>query len=312
MEPFAIDTQHLHKVYNGKPAVTDLSLQVERGEVFGFLGPNGAGKTTSVKMLLGLIRPTSGSAQVLGKPLGDNASRAHIGFLPEHFRFHDWLTAEEFLSLHGKLYHMPDDRLAKKIPHLLNLVNLSDQAGKKLRVFSKGMSQRIGLAQALLNDPDLVILDEPTSGLDPGGRRLVRDIIRDLREGGTTVFINSHFLSEVEITCDRVAFIKNGRVIHTSSLVSLVEGEITLDVKVHNLNQITVDTIAPLVREIKVKEDSISMILDDEALLPVINRILVEGGSDIFSYTPKKLSLEELFLKIVEDEGETKGSRLDH
>ncbi len=221
----AIDVQHLHKTFGEQVAVADLTLQVERGEVFGFLGPNGAGKTTSVKMFLGLVASTAGTGQILGLPLGDPQGRAKVGFLPEHFRFHDWLTATEFLRLHADLYKIPASVSRKRIPELLDLVGLSPHAGKKLRAFSKGMLQRIGLAQALLNEPDLVFLDEPTSGLDPMGRRLVRDIIHDLKKRGTAVFLNSHLLSEVEVTCDRVAFIRHGEVVYTSALNTLVEGE---------------------------------------------------------------------------------------
>jgi ABC-2 type transport system ATP-binding protein len=226
----AIETFHLRKEFNNKVAVANLSLRVEQGEVFGFLGPNGAGKTTSVKMLLGLISPTSGSGNILGAALGDDQTRSRVGFLPEHFRFHQWLTAAEFLTLHGDLYHIPGVRLQDKVRELLELVKLTPHANKKLRTFSKGMLQRAGLAQALLNEPALVLLDEPTSGLDPVGRRLVRDIIHHLRKMGTTIFLNSHFLSEVEITCDRVAFIKDGEIIRTSTLSSLVEGELTLEI----------------------------------------------------------------------------------
>src|SRR3972149_11177628 len=231
----AIETIGLRKVFGDKVAVAGLNLTVERGEVFGFLGPNGAGKTTVVKMLLGLIRPTAGEGRLLGAHLGDYRARQKAGFLPEHFRFHDWLTAQEFLNLHGKLYKMPGELLARRAGELLELVGLSAQAAKKLRAFSKGMLQRIGLAQALLNEPEVIILDEPTSGLDPVGRRLVRDIIRDQRERGATVFLNSHLLSEVEITCDRVAFIKHGEVLRISPLQSMLEGELTVEVRARNL-----------------------------------------------------------------------------
>lgn len=295
----AIETNHLRKEFNGKAAVADLSLQVERGEVFGFLGPNGAGKTTSVKMLLGLISPSAGSAKVLGAPLGVEEVRAKMGFLPEHFRFHDWLTGKEFLTLHGRLYHMQDEQLRTKVPHLLERVNLAAHADKKLRAYSKGMLQRVGLAQALLNDPDLVILDEPTSGLDPGGRRLVRDIISNLRDRGTTVFLNSHFLSEVEVTCDRVAFIKAGRVIHTSTLSSLVEGEISLQIIAHNLQPETLNHIASLGRGLQVDGSHLTITVDDESNLPEINRLLVTSGAEVHAFTPKRISLEELFVRVV-------------
>ena len=294
-----IETHHLRKVFNSKVAVADLSLNVERGEVFGFLGPNGAGKTTSIKMLLGLITPTSGTGSMLGNPLGDVKTRARVGFLPEHFRFHDWLTGSEFLKLHGNLNHMQDDQLNTKIPELLELVNLSSHADRKLRTYSKGMLQRVGLAQALLNDPDLILLDEPTSGLDPGGRRLVRDIIRDLRERGATIFLNSHFLSEVEITCDRVAFIRDGGIIHTSKLSSLVESEITLEIRARNISSEVIAGLSNWGKSIQKKGESLSITLDDDIHLPEINRFLVQNDVDIYKFNLKRISLEDLFLKVV-------------
>ena len=284
-------------------AVAYLTLDVEHGDVFGFRGPNGAGKTTAVKMLLGLISPTSGKGEILGAPLGNHRSREKVGFLPEHFRFHDWLTAEEFLRLHGNLYRVPSGLLEIRIAELLDLVGLERHAEKKLRAFSKGMLQRIGLAQALLNEPDLVFLDEPTSGLDPVGRRLVRDIIRDLSAGGTTVFLNSHLLSEVEITCDRVAFIRQGEVLMTSSLQSLVEGELTVEIRASNLNQAVLDGLARWGDNIRADGDHLSLTLSSEADMPAINRFLVENGVDIYAIRPKQLSLEDLFIQVVGTEG---------
>jgi len=299
----ALITKGLIKEFGNKVAVADLTLEVERGEVFGFLGPNGAGKTTAVKMLLGLIYPTAGTGEVLGSPLGDNRARARVGFLPEHFRFHDWLTAREFLTLHGNLYHMPGDRLSQRVPELLELVGLEGHAEKKLRAFSKGMLQRVGLAQALLNDPELVFLDEPTSGLDPVGRRLVRDIIRELSDKGTTVFLNSHLLSEVEITCDRVAFIRHGEVLATSSLQNLVEGELTVEVRARNLNPQVVSGLSRWSQNVRADGEHLSLTLSGEAQMPEINRYLVENGVEVFAIRPKQLSLEDLFIQIVGTEG---------
>ena len=214
----AIEAQGLSKRYGVKLAVDGLDLTVQRGEVFGFLGPNGAGKTTTLKMLLGLASPTSGQAWLLGQPVGDPASRRRVGFLPEHFRFHEWMTAVEFLDLHGRLHRVPRVVRRERIPELLELVGMTRASGQRLATFSKGMLQRIGLAQALINAPEVVFLDEPTSGLDPLGRRMVRGVIARLREQGTTVFLNSHLLSEVEVTCSRVAFITGGRVRHVARL----------------------------------------------------------------------------------------------
>ncbi|HLE15434.1 MAG TPA: ABC transporter ATP-binding protein [Anaerolineales bacterium] len=278
-------------------------MTVERGEVFGFLGPNGAGKTTAVKMLLGLIHPTAGEGSLLGVPLGDHRVRARVGFLPEHFRFHDWLTANEFLTLHGQLYHMSPDALKRRVAQLLELVGLTPHAGKKLKTFSKGMLQRIGLAQALLNQPELVILDEPTSGLDPVGRRLVRDIIRDLRSRGTTVFLNSHLLSEVEITCDRVAFIKHGVVLRTSPLQTLVEGELSVEVRARNLSPQAVQGLSRWSSNVRQDGEHLSLTLEGEADLPEVNRYLVQQGADVYALRPQHVSLEDLFIQIVGTDG---------
>ena len=179
----------------------NLSLTVRRGEIFGFLGPNGAGKSTSIKMLLGLVKPTSGEAFVLGTPSNDVDIRRKIGFLPEDFRFYEWLTAAELLELHGRLSGVSASKLRDRVPALIDLVGLTPHRDKRLQNFSKGMLQRIGLAQALIHEPELIFLDEPTSGLDPMGRRMVRDIIRAQRDRGATVFLNSHLLSEVELVC---------------------------------------------------------------------------------------------------------------
>jgi ABC-2 type transport system ATP-binding protein len=235
--------------------------------------------------------------------LSDPQVRSRVGFLPEHFRFHDWLTAQEFLKLHADLYHMPPASAKQRIPELLELVGLAPHTAKKLREFSKGMLQRIGLAQALLNRPELVILDEPTSGLDPVGRRLVRDIIRDLRNQGTTVFLNSHLLSEVEITCDRVAFIKHGEIIRISSLSDLVAGELSVEIRAANL---TPELVAGLERWSKyVRQDGqrVALTLSSESDLPQVNRFLVESGVDVYALRPEHISLEDLFIQIVGTDG---------
>jgi ABC-2 type transport system ATP-binding protein len=307
MEPPVIESHSLRKTYGDKIAVQDLTLTVERGEVFGFLGPNGAGKTTSVKMLLCLVRPSGGEGRLFGEPLGNYHVRQKVGFLPEHFRFHDWLEGREFLQLHADLYAIPPTQAGKRIDELLEQVGLAPHADKKLREYSKGMLQRIGLAQALLNQPKLVILDEPTSGLDPVGRRLVRDIIRELKQNGTTVFLNSHFLSEVEITCDRVAFIKHGEVIRISPLQALVEGELSVEIQARNLTPEIMQGLLRWCRNVRsdLKEGStrLTLTLTSEADLPVVNRYLVENGVDVFALRPQHISLEDLFIQIVGTDG---------
>ena len=299
----AIDTHALRKEFGDNVAVKGLTLQVQQAEVFGFLGPNGAGKTTSVKMLLGLVAPTSGDGMLLGAPLSDRLARARIGFLPEHFRFHDWLTAQEFLTLHGQLYGMPPARLRPQIDELLELVGLAPFRRKHLRTFSKGMLQRIGLAQALLNNPALIFLDEPTSGLDPVGRRLVRDIIHDLRAQGTTVFLNSHLLSEIEVTCDRVAFIKHGEVIRVSELKELAEGETSVTIRASGLTPSILAGLNEWGQDVRADGDHVTLAVPGEAALPAITRYLVAQGAEVYAITPQRLSLEELFIQTVGTDG---------
>jgi ABC-2 type transport system ATP-binding protein len=295
----AIETHDLRKIYGDKTAVRGLTLDVREGEAFGFLGPNGAGKTTSLKMLLGLAKPTSGRAFLFGAPIGDPSLRSKIGFLPEHFRFHEWLTGKEFLEIHGKLYRMTDQALSSRIAELLDLVGLTEFSGKHLRTYSKGMLQRIGLAQALLNRPKLVFLDEPTSGLDPAGRRLVRDMIQNLRQQGTTVFLNSHLLSEVEITCDRVAFIKHGEVLRVDELKVLAAGETTVTIRATGFNDRVVTGARQWCRDISVHGDGATLKIAEERVLPELIRYLVQQDVQIYSIQPERVSLEDIFLQVV-------------
>jgi len=302
-----IETSHLRKVYNGKVAVADLSLSVARGEVFGFLGPNGAGKTTSIKMLLGLAAPTSGEGRLLGRPLGDPSARARVGFLPEHFRFHDWLSGAEFLHLHGQLYGMNHADRRRRVPELLARVGLTEHADKHLRGYSKGMLQRVGLAMALLNRPDVVFLDEPTSGLDPVGRILVRDIIRDLRAQGVAVFLNSHLLSEVEITCDRVAFIRQGAVVKIVALKELEHSALPIEIRIGSpTTDGQADLLAGLARwgrDARLDGDRLHLTVENDHTLPEIARWLIGQGIDVYSLVPRRVSLEEMFLQIVGMDG---------
>lgn len=299
----AIETNLLRKEFGDNVAVRGLTLQVQPGEVFGFLGPNGAGKTTSIKMLLGLVAPTAGSGQLLGQPLGHRASRARVGFLPEHFRFHEWLTADEFLGVHGQLYGMAAPRLQKRRNALLEQVGLGPFRNKQLRTFSKGMLQRVGLAQAMLNEPALVFLDEPTSGLDPVGRRLVRDIIRELRTHGTTVFLNSHLLSEIEVTCDRVAFIKHGEVVRVTELNTLVQGETQVTLRARGLTPEILAGLSQWASHLRPDGEHLTLTIQDEAALPTLTRYLVAQGVELYALTPQRLSLEEVFIQTVGTEG---------
>lgn len=299
----AIETEGLRKVFGDNAAVKGLTLQVAQGEVFGFLGPNGAGKTTSMKMLLGLVAPTSGSASLLGAPIGDRPTLARVGFLPEHFRFQEWLTAGEFLGLHGELLGMEGGALNARRDALLERVGLAPFRNKQLRTFSKGMLQRIGLAQALLNHPALVFLDEPTSGLDPVGRRLVRDIIRELRNEGTCVFLNSHLLSEIEVTCDRVAFIRHGEVVRTLDITTLDGNQSFVTIRASGLTAAMVSEMARWGRDIQADGEQLTLTVQNEASIPEINRYLVAQGADVFAISPSRMSLEDIFIETVGKDG---------
>jgi ABC-2 type transport system ATP-binding protein len=303
-----LTTHGLRKRFDAKLAVADLSLSLKQGEVFGFLGPNGAGKTTSLKMLLGLVEPSGGEATVLGKPLGDLAARARMGFLPEHFRFHDWLTGRELLRFHGKLYGMKGPRLEARIETLLARVDLLDAGERAVRGYSKGMLQRVGLAQAILNEPAIVFLDEPTSGLDPLGRRLVRDVIRELRQAGTTVFLNSHLLGEVEATCDRVAFVKEGRVVRELALAGEAVGGVEVEIR---LTARGGGPVPAAVREELARQGSdlswsepgvahLRVPADDA--VPALARWLVGAGVEVHGLTARRPSLEDVFLAVMGDD----------
>jgi ABC-2 type transport system ATP-binding protein len=297
-----IETHGLRKQFGATLAVADLSLRVGPGEIFGFLGPNGAGKTTSVKMLLALVAPTGGTGRVLGAPLGDRRSRARIGFLPEHFRFHDCFTARQFLRFHGRLHGLGGHDLDARIDLLLDRVDLLDAADRPLRGYSKGMLQRAGLAQALINAPDLVFLDEPTSGLDPLGRLLVRDIMGELRARGTTVFLNSHLLGEVEATCDRVAFVKEGRVIRELTIAEAPAG-LDLEFQVTPIEPCVVEGLARFGTGVtQVGVDALRMHIVTADLVPEIVRWLVERRVDVHAVQTRRKSLEEWFIDVMGDD----------
>ena len=295
MTDLAIETHHLSRRFGEKLAVADLSIAVKRGEVFGFLGPNGAGKTTSLKMLLGLIDPTSGKGTLLGRPIGDRAARAKVGFLPEHFRFQDWLTGRELLRFHGRLYGLSGSALDAKADALLTRMALQEAADRPIKGYSKGMTQRVGLAQALLNDPDIIFLDEPTSGLDPLGRLLVRDVIHELRAGGTSVFLNSHLLGEVEATCDRVVFVKQGRVVHELELATTPSG-LEVELRVHG----AADAVLAAHGTVLSHADGVATVrVSAEEQLPLLAAALVHSGAKLYAMKPYKRSLEDTFLAVM-------------
>jgi ABC-2 type transport system ATP-binding protein len=298
--PPTLETRGLSKQYGSKRVLHDLSLTVGRGEVFGFLGPNGAGKTTTVKILLGLVRPSSGQALLLGRPSGDPSARRRVGYLPENFRFHDWMTGYGLLDFHGRLAGMSAAERRERIPQVIERVGLAGRGDDRIRAYSKGMTQRIGLAQALLNRPELVILDEPTSALDPIGRREVRDLIRELKSEGVTVFLNSHLLSEIEMVCDRVSIVDRGRVVRTGRLSDLADGAVQLQVSVDRVDGALLDGLRRHGRIAATEDGSVLLEVDDLGRAADVADEVVRGGRRLFGLTPRQRSLEDVFVELVE------------
>ncbi len=294
----AVSVANLTKTYGKVVAVADVDMKLDAGDVFGLLGPNGAGKTTLVKILVGLARADSGSAAVFGRQAGSLGAKRVSGYLPELFRFPDWMTATEFLDFHAKLAgsHRAHD---KKTSMLLERVGLSSRADSRLGTFSKGMLQRVGIAQALAGDPQIAFLDEPTSALDPIGRREVRDLIRELRNDGVTVFLNSHLLSEVEMVCDRVAILSKGRVVAQGKLEQLL-GERVLTVRVGEFEQDKVRELLPGVDFHVRNEGRLVFNIADETMVPRVVRAIVNAGADVYHVSIESNSLEELFVEMVE------------
>jgi ABC-2 type transport system ATP-binding protein len=295
----AIAMSGLHKAFGSRVALHDLTLAVQPGEVFGFLGPNGAGKTTAMKILLGLVRPSDGEALVFGRPPAEPAARRRVGYLPEHFRFQEWATGVELLDFHGRLAGMGAAALAGRIPELLERVGLAGRGGERVRRYSKGMTQRLGLALAILHRPDLVLLDEPTSALDPVGRREVRELVRELAAGGVTVFLNSHLLTEVEAVCDRVAIVNQGRVVASGPLDDLAGAVTQLQVL---LDRVDRDVLALLGRHgqvVRVEGTSVTLAVDTLDLAPDLARLLVSSGYRLYGLVPVQRSLEDIFVDLI-------------
>jgi ABC-2 type transport system ATP-binding protein len=296
----AIHTVELAKRYGNTVALAGLTMTVPQGEVFGFLGPNGAGKTTAVKLLLGLTGPTSGEGFLLGAPIGDRATRRRIGYLPELFRYQGWLSAREVLALHCQLAGLPRSEWPPEIDHALRTVGLTDRAGDRVNTFSKGMQQRLGLGVALLGKPELVLLDEPTSALDPVGRQDVREILLALKARGTTVFLNSHLLSEVEKVCDRVAVIDHGRVIAIGTLDDLL-GENAVRLRVAGLNGAH---RAELARFGEIREEGDWLTVRGLGIegVPDLVATLIRMGGRVYAVEPSHQSLEDRFLQLLGDQ----------
>ena len=298
----AIEILDLEKSYRvgfwrkrAKVALRPLRLTIDEGEVFGFLGPNGAGKTTTLKLLMGLVFPTAGTARILGRDLDDPQVRSQIGFLPEQPYFYDHLTARELLNYYGQLSGVPAKGRRARVEQMLDRVGLSDSAGVQLRKFSKGMLQRVGLAQAILHDPKLVFLDEPMSGLDPMGRREVRDMIQQLRHEGKTVFFSTHILSDAEALCDRVGVIHQGElrgVGAIAELTSQTQGRIEIIFYAPRVPA----ALTQLGAEARVSGNIVNAVLPEkqqDAALEVLRRERLK----LISLTPVRRSLEEYYIQ---------------
>jgi ABC-2 type transport system ATP-binding protein len=302
-----IETQDLHKTYPSlrarlnsvklAPALNGVSLRVERGQIFGLIGANGAGKTTLVKILLGISNPTSGSARLLGGVPGDGAIRRRVGYLPEQMRVQDHLRAESLLRLMGRLNNVPSSTLKRRIPELLEQVGLAG-VRKPVKEFSKGMQQRLGLAQALINDPQVLFLDEPTDGLDPVGRKEVRDMLTRLRAEGRTVFLNSHLLSEIEMVCDQIMIFDRGEVARTGSPAEFTRGAGEVLIRVAAVND-AVRAAAAGAASVVWEGNTLRFTPRDQAHLNDMFDRLRAVPADIEAVEPVKQSLEQFFLKVV-------------
>lgn len=293
-----IETLNLTKLYDGKPGCRDICLSVSRGQVFGLLGPIGAGKSTFVKTLLGLLQPTDGQGTVLGQPLGNREARRKIGFLPEDFRFQEWLSGRELLEFHGAMYGMEWRYLKERIPVVLEMVGLLGREEERIRSYNQVMQERLGIASALLPDPELVILDEPTSALDPIGRKDIRELIKNLRSQSKTVFLNSHLLTEVEMTCDHVAFIKDGIILDQGRLSNFTGGKQVVSLRYTGSPQI-LESIRAVSREVLGDNGLVKVTVDSKDLLPVLASIVVQNGGKLYEMTTSGFSLEDVLTNIL-------------
>lgn len=277
-------------------AVNGISLDVEKGNIYGFLGPNGAGKTTTIKMLLSLIKPSSGKIKVWGNYISDYKVRAKVGFMPENPYFYDYLTGNEFLDLAARLYHISAKERKSRIDELLNLVGLKNSGTRQLRKYSKGMLQRIGLAQAMIAKPSLLILDEPMSGLDPIGRREIRDLIISLRNQKTTIFFSSHILTDVELLCDQVAIINKGKIVASGDIQQLLKpAQQIVDIEITGLQNF--NDIDDIIKD-KVSHGNIIRlsVLGQENAEKTLKYILEKKGN-VISFVSRRETLEDIFMR---------------
>ncbi|HEY7995209.1 MAG TPA: ABC transporter ATP-binding protein [Candidatus Eremiobacteraceae bacterium] len=296
----AIHTVDLAKRYGDVAALAALSMSVPRGEVFGFLGPNGAGKTTAVKLLLGLTSPSGGEGFVLGAPIGDRETRRKVGYLPELFRYQDWLSAREVLGFHCVLAGVSKGARTRQVDDALETVGLAKRASDRVGSYSKGMQQRLGLAVALIGEPELILLDEPTSALDPVGRREVRDVLHALKRRGVTVFLNSHLLTEVEQVCDRVAIVDRGRVIAIGPLAEITGDGWSVRIRIETASPVFLDALKPFGQATE-EEGGSAIVLRGVTPREVPDAVaaIVRAGARITAVEPNRRSLEDQFIRLL-------------
>lgn len=306
-----VETRHLDRVYRSGfglrrvHALKDLNLEIEKGEIFGFLGPNGAGKTSLIKIIMGLSRPSSGEIAVFGRSPRDAATKARVGFLPESPYFYEYLTAREFLRLAARLTNVPNREAAARSDSLLRLVRMEEAADLAMRGYSRGMLQRMGIAQALIGDPEFVVLDEPMGGLDPVGRKEFRDIIFNLRERGKTVFFSTHILSDVETICDRVGIIIDGELVNVGRLSEILTREVeSYEVGLSGVTGRYRKAFERVGRQVIRTDETILVTVRNEEEVDKVLAIAREAGARIQSLVPRRKTLEDHFMSYVRRSGD--------
>ncbi len=295
-----IETLNLVKYYGRITALKGVTLSVARGEIFGLLGQNGAGKTTLIKILLGITGPTDGDARLLGEPVGSTAARRRVGYLPEDHRFPDYHTGASLLDFYGALLDVPRRERRRRIPDMLELVGIKGRMHSKVRTYSKGMKQRLGIAQALMHDPEVVFLDEPTDGVDPVGRREIRDLMQRLQQRGKTIFVNSHLLSEVEMVCDRVAILRRGEVVREGRVDELTAQKGLFVVGLAAGQAFPAEEVRRLGYRVAAADELWEVALaDGQTIDPVVDLVRARGLG-LRHLVEKRQTLEDLFLATVE------------
>ena len=302
MQKTVLQVSHLTKDYTSIRALDDLNLEVMQGECFGLLGPNGAGKTTLIKILLNLIASTAGTASIFNQPVARDSIRKQIGYLPERVRMYGFLMGSEFLDYQGKLYGMKHGRRKEQVEACLKTVGMYEDRSRKIGEYSKGMVQRIGLAQALLNSPELLLLDEPAAGLDPISNKEMRDILLKLKSKGVTIFINSHLLSEVEMVCDRVAILHHGRLVRTGTKQELTSKGEVIEFTLEGISDALITKIQEVATQVKVEGNCITINPKDINTISAIPQIIINQGGKLLSLNSHMESLEDIFLRLIKGE----------